>query len=168
MYVVDFLRSRRVEFETLLHRPVSSATKLAGSVHVPGRTVAKSVLVGCGDGFLIALLASTTRIDLDRLAAALGRPACDVRLATPGEIEALFANCEPGSIPAFGRLYGLRSIVDEGLAHAGSIVVRGNLRHQDVRMTFADFQQLEEPMLASFSRPIHDPASRPARRRRAG
>ena len=45
MYVVDYLRSRRVWFETFLHRPASSATRLAGRVHIPGRSVAKTVLV---------------------------------------------------------------------------------------------------------------------------
>ena len=48
MYVVDYLRSRRVRFETFLHHPASSATRLAGRVHIPGRSVAKTVLVKAG------------------------------------------------------------------------------------------------------------------------
>ena len=67
MYVVDFVRDRSVWFETLLHRPASSATRLAGSVHIPGRNVAKTVLVRIGDSFLLAVLPATSRIDLERL-----------------------------------------------------------------------------------------------------
>ena len=36
MYILDFLRSRGVWFETLLYRPASSSAKRAGNVHVPG------------------------------------------------------------------------------------------------------------------------------------
>ena len=69
MYVVDFLRSRRVWFETFFHRPASSATRLAGCVHVSGRSVAKSVLVKAGEDFVLAVLPATSRVDLDGLGA---------------------------------------------------------------------------------------------------
>ena len=71
MYVLDFLRTRRVGFETFFHRPASSATRLAGCLHVPGRSVAKLVLVKAGEEFVLAVLPATSRVDLDRLGDAL-------------------------------------------------------------------------------------------------
>ena len=73
MYVLDFLRSRDVWFEALLHHPASSSAKRAQSVHVPGRSVAKAVLIKAGDSFVLAMLPSTSRIDLCRLSEVLGR-----------------------------------------------------------------------------------------------
>jgi Ala-tRNA(Pro) deacylase len=154
MYVLDFLRSRGIWFETLLHRPASSSTKRAGSVHVPGRRVAKAVLIKAGDSYRLAVLPSTSRIDLERFSEVIGAPAAQVRLATPDEVFTLFPNCEPGVVPPFGRLYGLKTIVDAGLAESPEIVVVANTRHEGLRMLFHDFQTLEEPGRASFAHPL--------------
>ena len=169
MYVVDFLRSRRVWFETFFHRPAFSATRLAGFIHVSGRSVAKSVLVKAGDEFVLAVLPATSRVDLESLGVALQTAPGSLRLATPEELGRIFVNCEPGAIPAFGRLYGLRTIVDAGLANTGVIVFGTNLRHLGLRMQFRDFEGLEEPLRAEFGRPIaFGPAPPSPRRRRAG
>jgi Ala-tRNA(Pro) deacylase len=173
MYVLDFLRSHGVWFEALLHRPVSSSTKRAGSVHVPGRGVAKTVLIKAGDSYLLVLLASTSRIDLSRLSEVLGTPPAQVRLATPEELFELFVDCEPGVVPPFGRLYGLTTLVDSELADSAEIIVGANTRHEGLRMLFHDFQKLEEPIRASFTRPLapepeRSKSSRNDRNRRAG
>jgi Ala-tRNA(Pro) deacylase len=154
MYVVDFLRSHQVGFETLLHAPASSATKLAETVHVAGRSVAKTVLVQAGKAPVLAVLAATSRIDLDRLATALGFERGSVRLATSDEIERIFQDCEPGTIPAFGRLYGIRTIVDKSLAGERVVVLPTNSRHIGLKMSFRDYEGLEEPLRAAFGAPI--------------
>jgi Ala-tRNA(Pro) deacylase len=173
MYVLDFLRSRGVWFESLLYRPASSSTKRAGSVHVPGCRVAKAVLIKAGESFVLAVLPSTSRIDLVRLSAVVEQPASQVRLATQDELFALFPDCEPGVVPPFGRLYGLKTLVDSGLSHSCEIVVGANTRHEGMRMLFHDFQALEEPVRASFTRslvPELEPQKRTRRdgKRRAG
>src|SRR5438309_7736409 len=97
MCISDFLRSQRVPFETLLHEPAPSATRLARSVHVPGRHVAKAVLVKTVEEFVLAVLPSTHRIELERLASVLGTSA--LRLATEDEVEGVFNDCERGALP---------------------------------------------------------------------
>lgn len=170
MYVVEFLRSRRVWFETFLHVPASSATRLARNAHVPGRSVAKTVLVKAGDGFVLAVLPATARVNLDLLAPALRMDRASLRLATAEEIDQVFHDCEPGTIPPFGRLYGLSTAVDASLADAGVLVFRTNARHQGFRMAFRDYEALEEPVRAWFVEPIHPSRSQPLepRQRHAG
>jgi Ala-tRNA(Pro) deacylase len=107
MCIREYLRSRHIPFETLLHQPTPSATKLAQSVHVPGRQVAKSVLLRTADRFVLAVLPATHRIDLTRLAYVLDCP--ELRLATEDEVEHVFNDCERGTLPPFGRLYGLKT-----------------------------------------------------------
>jgi prolyl-tRNA editing enzyme YbaK/EbsC (Cys-tRNA(Pro) deacylase) len=125
MNIRDFLVSREVWFETLLHRPVPSASRRAQTVHVPGRQVAKGVLVRAGESYVLAVLPSTTRIDTERLSQVLdGLP---VALATEDEVEQVFGDCERGALPPFGRLYGVRTIVDASLAAGAEIVCVGNL-----------------------------------------
>ena len=154
MYVVEYLRSRRVWFETLLHCPVSSAARLAGRVHVPGRSVAKTVLVKARGAYLLTILPATSRIDLARLGQALGLDPGEVKLASAAEIERIFLDCEPGTIPPFGRLYELRTVADVSLQSVGPLVFRTNTRHLGIRMEFRDYESLEEPLQADFARPI--------------
>ena len=108
MYVLDFLRSRGVWFEALLHRPASSSTKRAGSVHVPGRRVAKAVLIKAGESFVLAVLPSTSRIDLVRLSEVVGEPARRVRLATLDELFEVFPTVSPESCRRSGGCMGSR------------------------------------------------------------
>ncbi len=154
MYILDFLRSRGVRHELLLYRPASSAAKRAANAHVPGQKVAKAVLVKAGDFFVLAVVPSTFLIDLARLGLIIGIPVALVRLATPAELVATFHDCEPGVVPPFGRLYGLKTFVDSGLSASSDIVFGANTRHEGLRMRYDDFRALEEPVLASFSEPL--------------
>ncbi len=154
MYTVDYLRSRRVWFEQLLHSPASSSTKRAHSVHVPGRCVAKTVLVKAGDRFVLAVLPSTRRVELDRLSGLLGLAVTDVRLATGDELVDIFKDCEPGVVPPFGRLYELDTILDTSLTEVAELIFGGNTRHEGLRMRSDDYVAIEEPVIGGFARPI--------------
>ncbi len=163
MCIRDFLQSRSVRFEVLLHRPAHSAAHLAGSVHVPGRSVAKGVLVRAGQGYALAVLPATHRIDTGRLADVLG--VGEVRIASEGEVEAIFADCEPGALPPFGHLYGLTTIVDSSLAGGSEIVFMANTRHEGVRMRFKDYEAVEAPLRGRFAAAIASKRPREPRRR---
>ena len=149
MTIRSYLQSRAVDFDFLLHRPTHSATDLAGSLHVPGRAVAKGVLVRAGDAYVLAVLPATRRVDTARLSEILGVP--EVRIATQPEVERVFADCEPGALPPFGRLYGLKTVLDLSLALGDQMTFVANMRHEGVRMRFADYEAIEAPIGARFS-----------------
>ncbi len=165
MYVLDYLRNRHVRFESFLHCPASSATRLAARLQIPGRNVAKCVLVKARETYVLAILPATSRVDLALLAQSLGHDPQEVRLATDNEIERIFHDCEPGTIPPFGRLYGLRTVADAGFQEAGVLVFRTNTRHQGIRMRVRDYAGLEEPLWADFARPISMRTGRSSSRR---
>lgn len=152
MYIGEYLHSRKVPFELMLHQPAPSATRLAQSIHVPGRHVAKTVLVHADGLFVLAVLPATHRVDLDRLATVLGVDS--VRLATEDEVEHVFSDCERGALPPFGQLYGLKTIVDTSLARGSELVFEGNLRHEGLRMQYRDYEAIEAPLRARFATPI--------------
>lgn len=149
MYIGEYLHSRKVPFELMLHQPAPSASRLAQTIHVPGRHVAKTVLVRADEKFVLTVLPATHRVDLDRLAAVLG--ASEVRLATEDEVEQVFNNCERGALPPFGRLYGLKTLVDTSLARGSELVFEGNLRHEGLRMRYRDYEAIEAPIRARFT-----------------
>jgi Ala-tRNA(Pro) deacylase len=161
MYTVEFLRSRRIWFEELLHQPASSATKHAHNMHVPGRMVAKTVLVKAGERFILTVLPCTSRIDLGLLAALLGLPTSAVHLATVDELVGIFTDCEPGVVPPFGRLYHLGTVFDVSLLAEGDLVFVGNMRHEGLRMRAIDYVAIEEPLIGSFAEKIAGAPSAP-------
>jgi Ala-tRNA(Pro) deacylase len=154
MYTVEYLRSRRVWFEALLHSPASCSTKRAQSVHVPGHQVAKTVLVRVAERFVIVVLPSTSRIDLGRLAEVLRAPASELRLATTEELAGIFIDCEPGAVAPLGRLYGLDTVFDFSLTEVDELVIGGNTRHEGLRMRSCDYIALAQPLIGSFAVPI--------------
>ena len=163
MIIRDYLRSRHVPFETLLHRPTPSATRLAQCVHVPGGRVAKGVLIRTGAGYVLAVVPATHRVDLDRLSVVLGTR--ELRLATEDELEPVFHDCERGALPPFGRLYGLTTVVDASLAGGAEIVVEGNTRHEGLRLRYRDYEAVEAPLRARFASAIAPRRRRPSPRR---
>jgi Ala-tRNA(Pro) deacylase len=152
MCIQGYLQQHRVRFEAMLHRPESTASRRAHSVHVPGDQVAKGVLIRADDRFVLTVLPSTHRVDLERLALVL--EANRVRLATEDEVSQVFVDCERGAVPPFGRLYGVMTVVDTSLAAWAEIVVEANLRHEDLRLRYRDYEAVEEPLRARFARPI--------------
>jgi len=163
MGICDYLRSQRVHFELLLHRPASSASRRAGTLHAPGRQVAKAVLLGAGSGYVLAVLPATHRIDLERLQKALGTVA--LRLASEPELDQVFVDCEHGALPPFGSRYGVPTIVDASLAGASEILVETNVRHLCLRLRYRDFEALEGGLRARFAVPAGLPGTKQSRRR---
>jgi Ala-tRNA(Pro) deacylase len=162
MFIREYLTSQHVRFEVLLHRPVASATRLAQSVHVPGRSVAKVVVICAGERMVLAVLPSTHRVDLALLGAHLG---ANARLATPDELADMFADCEPGALPPFGRLYGFETVVDTSLSGGPAIVFEANTRFEGVRMRYEDYEAIERPTLAAFASAIDHKRPRAAGRK---
>ncbi|MFO0911203.1 MAG: YbaK/EbsC family protein [Isosphaeraceae bacterium] len=165
MCIRDWLQSRDVWFERFLHCPAPTASRMASSVHVSGRRVAKGVLVRHELGYALAVLPATARVDLDRLGVILGNG--PVRLATEAEVARVFVDCELGALPPFGRLYGLTTIVDEGLGRSGEVIICvGNYRHEGFQLRFADYEAIEAPIRGAFATAMTSAAA--SDRRRAG
>ncbi len=150
MNVAEFLKQKDVPFELIPHRDTYDAQRMAQSLHVPGREVAKTVLLRAnGKSYVVAVLPATKHIDLERAAEAVDG---NVELATEIEIAEHCPDCEIGALPPFGSQYGMQTIVDDDLTKDERIVFEGNTHHEAIRMTFADFQRLEEPKVASFAK----------------
>ena len=149
MRLDEFLSDRQVNFERLHHAPAYTAHRVAQALHVPGREVAKSVLVRTGEGYVLTVLPATHRIDLDRLEDDLQEGHVD--LASEAEIERLFPDCEPGAMPPFGSLYHLPTVVDESLAEDDEIVFDGQDHEQAIRMRYRDYEEIEHPRHGCFA-----------------
>ena len=149
MRVPEFLREQEVAFETVLHPPAFTAQRRAQHLHVPGRHLAKCVLLKGPEGHVLAVLPATHQVDLTALAGALGGA---VRLAAHEEIAALFRDCEWGVLSPFGTLYGLPTLLDDSIDPAEVIVFEAHMHAVTIRMSCRDFERLERPRRLAFAR----------------
>lgn len=110
--VESFLRSHGVAYTLVAHPRTVTSMHTAQAAHVPGDQLAKSVLLEDEQGYLMAVIPSTHRIDLGKLHHQLNRR---VGLALEREVAELFRDCDPGAIPAVAAAYRLDAIVDDTL-----------------------------------------------------
>ncbi len=142
MRVPSFLADHQVPFETIVHPPAFTASKRAHLLHVPGRQLAKCVLLTQRHGHLLAILQATRQIDLALTSQQLGD---DVQLAPTTEIAEVFRDCEWGSLVPFGRLYGVPSLLDDGFDPDSLLVFEAHQHAVTIRMLCRDFERLEKP-----------------------
>ncbi|HEY7326014.1 MAG TPA: YbaK/EbsC family protein [Gemmataceae bacterium] len=151
MRISDYLTEQRIDFERLPHPPAFSAQKRAKYLRLPGRQVAKSVLLAGPSGFLLAVLPATHQVDTRALSAHLGGP---VRLANDSEIAEVFRDCEWGVVSPFGTRYGLSTLLDDSIKSDAPLVLETHTQFESIRLLCRDFERLEQPRRLPFAR--HD------------
>lgn len=149
MRMRQYLAEQQVPFETLVHPPAFTAQRLAKCLHLPGRQVAKSVLLRGPRGYFLAVLAATQHIDMPRLAEHEGGP---VRLANRDEIAEVFTDCEWGVTAPFGTQYGLPIYLEESLPGDLAIVLELYTHFEAVRLRCRDYERLEHARRLRFAK----------------
>jgi Ala-tRNA(Pro) deacylase len=145
----NYLRENQVPFEEQHHPRAVSAQEVAASEHVPGRMLAKTVMV-LADGEMVMLaLPATYQVDLEMAAAALGVD--ETCLAQEEEFKDTFSDCEVGAMPPFGNLYGVPVYVERTLAEDETIVFRSGTHTETMSVSYSDFERLVEPTVAQFA-----------------
>ena len=145
-----YLRTNKVPFQVQHHPLAYTAQEIAASEHLPGKMLAKVVMV-MADGELVMLAVPAPEIiNMNDVAAALG--AKEIRLAHEDEFVGAFPDCEVGAMPPFGNLYSLPVYVDKTLAEDETIVFQAGTHTYTMSMKYADFAKLVQPKVAEFSR----------------
>jgi Ala-tRNA(Pro) deacylase len=142
MRVPNHLADQHTPFETLPHPPAFTAARRAQFLHVPGRLLAKSVLLRGPDGYLLAVVPATHRVVLGAVAVFVGGPVC---LAQTGEITEVFCDCEWGALTPFGSLYGVPTLLDSSFEPEAMLVFEAHLHVLAIRLRCRDFERLEKP-----------------------
>ena len=148
MQIAEYLVEQRIDFENLLHPPAFTAQKRAKYLSVPGKQVAKCVLLIGPTGYLLAVLPSTHQVDTRALADQLGGP---VRLASDREIARAFPDCQWGVVPPFGGRYGIATLLESTIEPDSLIVLETHSQFEAVRLRCRDFERLEKPRRLRFA-----------------
>lgn len=128
-----------VRYEIIEHPRTSDSTHTAEAAHVPGASLAKSVVLEDGEKYLLAVVPATHSVDMGALHQRFGRV---IGLASEEQIARLFADCEPGAVPPFGQVYGLETILDEAFVDAEDVYFEGGDHRALVHVNGGDFLKL--------------------------
>lgn len=144
-----YLEDNHVQFESVRHSPAFTAQEIAASAHVPGRAMAKTVMVRLDGRMAMVVLRAPDKVSAARLKEVSG--AEHVELASEREFAELFPKCEVGAMPPFGNLWDMDVFVDEGLSEDTSIVFNAGTHTELVKLAYADFERLVHPKIAALS-----------------
>lgn len=145
----EYLDSNKIKYETIGHSPVFTAQEIAASAHIPGKELAKTVMVKIDGRMAMAVLPASYRVDFDLLKEAAG--AGSVELAGEEDFKNLFPECEIGAMPPFGNLFGMDVYVAASLAEDEDIAFNAGSHSELIRLSYRDFERLVRPKIVRFS-----------------
>ncbi|SMO66927.1 aminoacyl-tRNA deacylase [Gracilimonas mengyeensis] len=141
--LIDYLDQHDKKYVVIKHSKAFTAQEVAASAHIPGKEMAKTVIVKVDGDFKMVVLPSTHDVEFEAIKDALN--AETVKLATEDEFESMFPDCEVGAMPPFGNLYDMDTLVSEALAEDKEIAFNAGTHKELVKMSYADFEELEKP-----------------------
>jgi Ala-tRNA(Pro) deacylase len=145
----EFLDSNKVKYVSISHSAAYTAQEIAASAHVPGKELAKTVMVKVDGKMAMAVLPASCKVDLLHLKDAVG--AASVELAGEREFRDMFPGCETGGMPPFGNLYGVDVYVSAKLAEDQEIAFNAGSHTELLKLAYKDFERLVKPKVIHFA-----------------
>jgi Ala-tRNA(Pro) deacylase len=144
----EFLDSHRVKYVSIVHSRAYTAQEIAASAHVPGRELAKAVMVKVDGRIAMAVLPASYQIDFERLRVAIG--AGNVELASETEFQDRFPECELGAMPPFGNLYSMEVYAARRLSEDREIAFNAGSHTELIKLAYTDYERLVSPKVVHF------------------
>jgi Ala-tRNA(Pro) deacylase len=146
----EFLDGAGVKYVLVTHAPAYTAQEIAASAHIPGKELAKTVMVKLDGKMAMAVLPANLVVDFAGLKATSG--ASEAKLASESEFRNLFPECEVGAMPPFGNLYGIPVYADSSLTRDEEIAFNAGSHKELFRMAYGDFERLVKPQTGNFGK----------------
>lgn len=143
--LTEFLDSHDKKFVVVKHSQAFTAQEVAAKAHIPGKEMAKTVIMKIDGDLKMVVLPSTHQVDFEQIKEALN--ADEVKLASEKEFENLFPDCELGAMPPFGNLYDMETVVAESLTEDETIAFNAGTHRELVKIAYKDFEELTKPKI---------------------
>jgi Ala-tRNA(Pro) deacylase len=147
----SFLDENKIKYVSIQHSSAYTAQEIAAIAHIPGKDLAKTVIIKIDGKMAMAVLPASFKVSFENLKNTLGVK--EVRLAYEQEFIDKFPDCEVGAMPPFGNIYGMEVYVAESLAEDEEIAFNACSHTELIKMSFSDFEKLVKPKRIKFSIP---------------
>lgn len=136
----SYLDERGARYEVCLHPHSRTSAQTARTAHVPPHQLAKAVVVEDDDGCLMAVLPADRMVQLGELSRLLGRER--LRLADRRRVDELFDDCDPGTVPTLGMVWGLETVVDDELEANPAVYIECGDHERLLQLSHEQFHAL--------------------------
>lgn len=153
----QYLDEHNVKYVVISHSPAFTAQGIAALAHIPGRELAKTVIVKLDSSLAMSVLPASLHVNLSALRRETG--AAIAELASEEDFKDRFPECEPGAMPPFGNLYGMEVFADETLTRDREIAFNACSHRELIRLSWSDYQRLVNPRIINFVRGPHTEAA---------
>ena len=160
-----FLETAKIPYTLGHHATAYTAQEIAAASHVPGRRLAKCVLVNTDRGALLAVLPATHVIDFKQFRTVLKTKT--VSIANEAQIKERFPDIEVGAMSPFGQLYQIPVAVDQTLAAADELSCNAGSHTETITVGYRAFVNAVHPQEGLFAKPLHVPPAATSKKGRA-
>lgn len=139
MTLKQYLDRSGVHYELLGHPYSVCSMRTAFEAHVSGEDIAKAVVLRDDEGYMMAVIPATHKVQLGKLSNHYGRY---LSLAEEEQLHNLFSDCSAGAIPPIGKAYGLDVIYDERLDQCDDVYFEAGDHTGLIHVSGEDFRSL--------------------------
>jgi Ala-tRNA(Pro) deacylase len=129
-----FLDEKGVKYTSIQHSRAFTAQEIAELAHVPGKELAKTVMVTIAGELAMAVIPASHRVDFKALAGVAG---ASVELADEGDF--------------VENLYSMDVYVSDALIDDEFIAFSAGTHSEVIRLRYADYSQWVDPVVGRFS-----------------
>ncbi len=147
--VSRFLDERGIACEVVEHRQTFTAAAEARAAGVEPDHAAKTIAIRDGEGYRLAVLPASERLDMGKLRAAL-EAGGHLRLATEDEMRDDLGNFDVGALPPFGPMLPAPEVMDRRLLDHERILCSGGDHRHSILVSPEDIVRVAEPQLADI------------------
>jgi len=147
--ILKLLQGAGAEHHVMEHEPVRTSEQAAQVRGTELGQGAKALVLECGDSLLMSVISAAKQVDFRALKRELGEKR--VQMASPEKVMRA-TGCEPGGVPPFGHLFGLRVILDPALLEYEWIDFNAGERTRSVEMRATDYLRLSGAEVVSFAK----------------
>ncbi len=146
--VIAKLNAAGVPFETAHHEPTRTSEDASRIRGVEMHSGAKALVVrGHKTGaHYLCVIPADLKLDSKAVKTVFGEP-----VGFASDLEAV-TGCVPGSMPPFGSIFGLRTVVDPRLGDNETINFNAGSLTDSVRMRYDDWRNVEHPEVALIAK----------------
>jgi Ala-tRNA(Pro) deacylase len=147
--ILRIFEENNVNYWLYEHEPVYTSQEAAKVRKVELKTGCKSMILKTRNGkFILVNIAADKKIDLKKLEEIAG---AGLSFATKEEVLQT-TNCESGSVPPFGKLFGLPTFLDESILENDFVNFNIGMLTRSVKISKKDLLRLMKPVISRFSK----------------
>jgi len=146
--ITNLLKANDIPYRETEHEPVYTSEQAARVRGISMSQAAKSLLLKCGNDFVLAVLPGDCKLSSKKLKQLLKIK--QFHFATPEEVKRKMG-CEIGACYPFGNLIGLPVYADNSLSKNKVIFSNPGLHNRTMEINWRDFYSLVKPKMVDIS-----------------